>query len=534
MKLGLVKLQLLPFILMREIKKLKDWNFELWNQLKIKDENIALFSRKPVDWTCRTCGTDILQISPAAMNKKINPCLCEKCIDSYSYGEKFIYAFLLFNKIDFEYHKKFKWSERKEYDFYLKKEKTIIEVHGIQHYKYAFSFKGFRNRSLEEEQENDKLKYNMAKQHGLNYIIIDARYSEFYFLRKNVLNSNLLNLVDINNVDWEKISKFCLRPFYEDLINLWNSGMYDLKELSEKTNICKNACANILKRYNNLLSIKYEDIHYPHKTRKKVEVFLNNKLVKEYDSILDLCEKSLNDFNVKFDFRNVSAVCRGKERTHKGYFFRFSGSTCTEKNKKTEIAVIQYSMNNIYINEFKSIKEAARVTNTNVSGIRQCCVGKYKSSNNYIWKYKNKNQITKKVIITDKIKRAHEAKMKKVFRYNVFGEYIDSYNSVNEASEKTGISVNCIAQCCRGLIKFSNNFIFKYEETLYQIKDYKNNFKIVYKLNLNGEVINRYITIAEAERENGFKHGYIYHRIHKYDGIIGDYIWKIDNINIAA
>ena len=534
MESGLIKLQLLPFILMKEIKKLKDWNFELWNQLKVKDENIALFSRKPIDWICRMCGKDILQISPTAMNKRTNPCLCEKCTDSYSYGEKFVYAFLLFNKIDFEYHKRFKWSQRKEYDFYLKKEKIIIEVHGMQHYKYSFSFKGFKNRNLEEEQENDKLKYNMAKQHGLNYIVIDARYSEYYFLRKNVLNSNLKEIVDIENVDWEKISKFCLKPFYEGLINLWNSGVYDLKELSKKTNICRNACTNILKRYNNLLSVKYEDIHYPHKNKKKVEVFLDNKFIREYESISDLCEKSLNDFNIKFDFRNVSAVCHGKERMHKGYFFRFSGDSNNIKNKKSEIAVVQYSVDNKFINEYASIKDAARATNGNVSGIRQCCAGRYKTSNNYIWKYKDSNRKIKRKIVTEKMKKANSKKMKKVFCYNVFGEYINSYNSLKEASEKTGISINCIYQCCKGLIKHSNNLIFKYEETLYQIDDYKNNSKIIYKLNLNGEVINRYITMAEAERENGFKHGYIYHRIHKYNGIIGDCIWKIDNINIAA
>jgi group I intron endonuclease len=56
------------------------------------------------------------------------------------------------------------------------------------------------------------------------------------------------------------------------------------------------------------------------------------------------------------------------------------------KKCKTKKKVIQYDLNNNYINTFESIAEAARLTNTGVTNISKCIKGIYKYSNNFIWK----------------------------------------------------------------------------------------------------------------------------------------------------
>jgi len=50
--------------------------------------------------------------------------------------------------------------------------------------------------------------------------------------------------------------------------------------------------------------------------------------------------------------------------------------------------VYQYSLNNIFIKEFKSISEASRFTKTDRSSISQCINNKLKSANHFIWKQK--------------------------------------------------------------------------------------------------------------------------------------------------
>ena len=63
--------------------------------------------------------------------------------------------------------KHFSWCENKRYDFYFKlnEEEYIIETHGGQHYKKGFS--NYGGRTLKEEQQNDKDKYELVINNGI-------------------------------------------------------------------------------------------------------------------------------------------------------------------------------------------------------------------------------------------------------------------------------------------------------------------------------------------------------------------------------
>lgn len=50
--------------------------------------------------------------------------------------------------------------------------------------------------------------------------------------------------------------------------------------------------------------------------------------------------------------------------------------------------VIQYDLNKNFIKEWDSIKEIAKYYNKSYSSIISCCLGETKTSNNFIWRYK--------------------------------------------------------------------------------------------------------------------------------------------------
>jgi hypothetical protein len=53
----------------------------------------------------------------------------------------------------------------------------------------------------------------------------------------------------------------------------------------------------------------------------------------------------------------------------------------------TPIKVKQFSLQNIFIKEYSSIKEASLQTKTSSKGISLCCRKLQKTANNYIWRY---------------------------------------------------------------------------------------------------------------------------------------------------
>lgn len=93
---------------------------------------------------------------------------CPKCSKKNSKGERKIIEYCNNNKIIFEKEKIFPWSNHKRYDFYLPQFNLIIEYMGIQHYKEVPHFQ----KTLQEQQEIDKYKQEIAEKEGINYLII--------------------------------------------------------------------------------------------------------------------------------------------------------------------------------------------------------------------------------------------------------------------------------------------------------------------------------------------------------------------------
>lgn len=162
-------------------------------------------SNKKADWRCPNCE-DIIK-NKVIGNINIRGLSCHRCNDGVSFPEKLMYLVLKELNIQFELQKKFKWSDNRIYDFYISSMNLIIETHGTQHYtKNGFHTLG--GRTLEEEQANDKYKYDMAIVNGINeYIVIDCRYSDFGFIKNNILNSRLAELFDLSKVDWCQLNK---------------------------------------------------------------------------------------------------------------------------------------------------------------------------------------------------------------------------------------------------------------------------------------------------------------------------------------
>lgn len=161
-------------------------------------KKVTICSNKKIKVKCPICGEEKYMNIGHLTERGFS---CPKCSDGISYSEKFLYNLLKNVNVVFKKEKTFDWSQNKRYDFYIPKLSCIIEVHGLQHYFYT----GF-SRSLEEEQENDKLKEQLAKENGIkHYIILDCRKSEMEWVKNSILNSQLNELFDLSNINWKEI-----------------------------------------------------------------------------------------------------------------------------------------------------------------------------------------------------------------------------------------------------------------------------------------------------------------------------------------
>lgn len=204
-----------------------------WMCKYFKDQNDAKkyppsYSKK-ILLTCPDCGRDKL-IAPHTLRDSGFGCVCG---DGLSYPEKFMYNILEQLEIDFDYHKAFEWSKNtpngtKYYDFYIPNKSLIIETHGPQHYKRAFSETIAAARTFEQEQSNDLLKKELALKNGVaNYIELNCSISDCNFILSSILSSGLLDILDRDpaNIDITISDIFASSNIIKLCSDLWNTGV---------------------------------------------------------------------------------------------------------------------------------------------------------------------------------------------------------------------------------------------------------------------------------------------------------------------
>ena len=253
-------------------------------------------SNKRIKFKCPYCGMEKESTLNHITRLEYFPCLCN---DKGQYPEKFVFYILnelFLNELIWQFTKtNSEWvSGGIRYDFYFKynNEEYIIEVNGEQHYRYT----GFK-RTLEEEQANDKYKYELAIENGIkpeNYITIDFRESTLEWGKEHILDSRLNEIFDLSSIDWEKCEEFARNSLYKQIVKLYNSGA-KLEDICNITQKCKDT----VKKYLTLGNTNGLCIYNSSENKKEkipVRVSIGEEIIGEYESYLDLSNHSVEIF----------------------------------------------------------------------------------------------------------------------------------------------------------------------------------------------------------------------------------------------
>lgn len=295
-------------------------------------------SSKKVMVKCPHCGEErLVAISHIHNNKTI---FC-KCGDGKSYNEKFIYSLLKqlnLNIIIELSSSTFKWCDKYKYDFYFahNNEEYIIEAHGLQHYKEGFSRSIKNARTLQQEQENDKIKKELAIVNGIkkdNYIIIDCRYSDLEWIMNSILNSDINKIFDLSNIDWLECEKYSLKNIVKEVCDYWNNkeDWETAKDLANVFNINRATIIRYLKRgeainwcnYNGEKEMLKNLSNIKKLNGKPVEIFKDNISLGTFESASELERQSEELFGVRLINNLISSSCRGKYKCYKGFTFKY-------------------------------------------------------------------------------------------------------------------------------------------------------------------------------------------------------------------
>lgn len=135
-------------------------------------------------------------------------------------------------------------------------------------------------------------------------------------------------------------------------------------------------------------------------------------------------------------------------------------------------AVVQYSLEGIKINEYKSLAEASSLNNFKANtSISSCCKGKANTAYGYMWRFKEE-VVEEKIPPYNGTKMTEEQKnrlanmfRKKVNQYSINGEYIETYISIQEACRQIkGKSSTPISHACKKIKETAYGYRWEYAE----------------------------------------------------------------------
>lgn len=104
------------------------------------------------------------------------------------------------------------------------------------------------------------------------------------------------------------------------------------------------------------------------------------------------------------------------------------------------------------VNSFDSLDDAANSINSTKQHISRACLNVNNTYGGYFWSYDYKEPFEPK----------KDERKKMVYQFDKDDNWVASYNSVAEASRKTGFSKSCIARVCRGEREQTHGHIFRY------------------------------------------------------------------------
>lgn len=296
-------------------------------------------SNKKVSMKCPDCGyKKKIKISDLT-NKSF---ACPKCSDGISYPEKFMMCVL--DQLGVEYETQYSpdWIKPKKYDFYIPGLNCIIETNGRQHYSNATGFETFGGRTVEEEQENDRFKKEIALKNDIkHYIELDCRYSNLRWIKNSITNSELPNLIDLNNINWKECLKNIMSSLAKKACELYNTTN-DIEYISFLMKINRNTILKYIKIGTQLGWCNYNIENSNRiKSKKIIEAKRKPVIVLETLQVFSGCnvlsDNSVKIFKKHLSSSCISLVCRNKQKSCQGYHFRYVDDLTRQERIKFKI-----------------------------------------------------------------------------------------------------------------------------------------------------------------------------------------------------
>lgn len=279
----------------------------LWNVKSIRDniidveesKNVTSHSHRKLMFKCSSDNCDNAKIMKA-QTLSTQGYSCPNCSSGISYAERFGLAMNKYFNLGFKYQEQY---EDGRFDFVSYDMKVVVEMNGRQHYEDN-SWEG----SYENTKKSDDKKRKWCDENGYTLIFIDARKSEFEFIRDNI--NACEHLPNIKKEDEKTIMSLIetsSKYDVQEIIRLYEKEKLSTVKIAKMYGLAHGTISRILLR-NGIDMRGYEEF-------KRAVICIETKKI--YASLTE----AMNQTGI--DRRNIGQCLSGRTKSAGGFHWEF-------------------------------------------------------------------------------------------------------------------------------------------------------------------------------------------------------------------
>ena len=282
---------------------------------------------------CPNCGYEKIA-TPLSMKGKF---YCPQCSDGVSYPNKFLREVLKQLNVDNTIEYQPEWGKPYFYDNYfeLNGQKYIIEIDGAYHYEGARNDAMFKKINSDTS-KRDNIKNKLALEHNIILIRIDAQKSDPDYIKDKILTSEMSNLFDLSQIDWDLCNKNSLLSKVIEACNLLNEG-FSINDIAKKLQVSSCTIRNYLKKGHKLNLCSYNNKEYALAYDSRVVYVFNDKkeLILTAKNKVD-CQKQLEErFKIHFTTESMSMAEKNEKMYNNLYYLTRKNIQQKSEKEKT-------------------------------------------------------------------------------------------------------------------------------------------------------------------------------------------------------
>lgn len=301
-------------------------------------------SKTIVKFKCPDCGFEFEE-KIRTFVKRANHCLNCKT-DGISKPNKFLREVLRevesqLTQKDFEWSPD--WAKKYLYDGHIitkNRYEVAIEMQGEQHYHET----GWGR--FEYQIKRDQEKAALIQCQEIKLVEIECKSTDYFYMKKQILNSYLNEILDLSQIDWDKIVSLCSKNYLKIVSDYYKKGL-STTEIGKKMDFDRHTIQRMLMDASEMGWVQYNPLSAVELSKQKVKMvdsLTNEEFI--FDSVSQTIKEIKNKYNITISKNTIGNYSKGYYKNKKNgkivflkrklYKNRFKFEYIEEKDKTND------------------------------------------------------------------------------------------------------------------------------------------------------------------------------------------------------